>query len=159
MTSPIRRSMPGNIAGGEVINIVPNRCSFAFEIRHLPQDDPERSRRESKARPEGSSAEAREVLAGADIESTPLASYPALDTPVDSEVVNFVHSLTGGNTTGKITFGTEGGLYQQRARRADGGVRPGHDRGRAQARRVCRGSEQLQRVRRDAGQAARPLCE
>ena len=51
-------------------------------------------------------AEARFVFAD-------LQSYPALDTPVDSEVVNFVRALTGGNSTGKITFGTEGGLFQK----------------------------------------------
>ena len=27
--------------------------------------------------------------------------------------MNFVRALTGGNSTGKITFGTEGGLFQQ----------------------------------------------
>ncbi len=31
----------GKIAGGEVMNIVPNRASFDFEIRYLPQDDAE----------------------------------------------------------------------------------------------------------------------
>ena len=33
------------------------------------------------------------------------------DTPVDSDAVNFVRRLTGGNSTGKISFGTEGGLF------------------------------------------------
>jgi acetylornithine deacetylase len=28
-------------------------------------------------------------------------------------VVAFVRALTGGNSTGKITFGTEGGLFQR----------------------------------------------
>ena len=46
-------------------------------------------------------------------EFAPLIAYPALDTPVDSEAVNFVRGLTGGNSTGKITFGSEGGLYQR----------------------------------------------
>src|SRR5262249_7449175 len=32
----------GRIQGGDVINIVPNRASFDFEIRYLPQEDPER---------------------------------------------------------------------------------------------------------------------
>ena len=27
--------------------------------------------------------------------------------------MKFVHSLTGGNSTGKITFGTEGGLFEK----------------------------------------------
>ena len=39
---------------------------------------------------------------------------PALDTAPDDEVVAFVKSLTGANATTKISFGTEGGLYQQR---------------------------------------------
>ena len=30
----------GNIAGGEVINIVPNACRFDYEIRYIPEDDP-----------------------------------------------------------------------------------------------------------------------
>ena len=36
-----------------------------------------------------------------------------MNTPVDSEAVKFIHALTGGNSTGKITFGTEGGLFQK----------------------------------------------
>jgi acetylornithine deacetylase len=36
-----------------------------------------------------------------------------MNTPVDSEAVKFVRALTGGNSTGKITFGTEGGLFQK----------------------------------------------
>jgi acetylornithine deacetylase len=45
---------------------------------------------------------------------TELSSYPALDTDGTAEVVAFVKSLTGGNSTGKISFGTEGGLFQRR---------------------------------------------
>jgi acetylornithine deacetylase len=37
-----------------------------------------------------------------------------MNTPPDSEVVGFMKSITGGNSTGKISFGTEGGLFQQR---------------------------------------------
>ncbi|MBC8038355.1 MAG: M20/M25/M40 family metallo-hydrolase, partial [Rhizobiales bacterium] len=55
----------------------------------------------------------RHVFAGARFDFAELQSYPAMDTPVDSEAVRFVHSLTGGNSTGKITFGTEGGLFQK----------------------------------------------
>ncbi|CAN5436379.1 acetylornithine deacetylase [soil metagenome] len=103
----------GNIAGGEVLNIVPNRCSFAFEIRHLPQDNPEPIMARIRAAADAILAKAREVHPGAMFEWAPLASYPALDTPAGGEAVNFVRALTGGNSTGKITFGTEGGLYQQ----------------------------------------------
>ena len=103
----------GKIAGGEVINIVPNRCSFDFEIRYLPQEDPEPLMARIRDRASAIAEGMRGRHPGADIEFAPLVAYPALDTPVDSEAVNFVRGLTGGNSTGKITFGTEGGLYQR----------------------------------------------
>lgn len=103
----------GKIAGGEVMNIVPNRASFDFEIRYLPRDDAEAIVTKLRSAAETVAASYRGVFPQARFEFAELQSYPALDTPVDSEAVRFVHSLTGGNSTGKITFGTEGGLFQQ----------------------------------------------
>ncbi len=103
----------GKIAGGEVMNIVPNQCTFDFEIRYLPQDDQHQIVERIKRAAETVAAKFRPVHGPARFEFAPLQSYPALDTPVDSEAVHFVRSLTGGNSTGKITFGTEGGLFQQ----------------------------------------------
>jgi acetylornithine deacetylase len=57
---------------------------------------------------------ARARFAGAKLVFEPLVSYPALDTGPDDEIVSFVRSLTGANATTKISFGTEGGLFQQR---------------------------------------------
>lgn len=103
----------GKMQGGEVMNIVPNRCTFDFEIRYLPEDDAADIVARIKAAAEKVAAGYRSVFAGARFEFTDLQSYPAMNTPVDSEAVKFVHALTGGNSTGKITFGTEGGLFQQ----------------------------------------------
>ncbi len=104
----------GRFAGGETMNIVPNRASFDFEIRYLPRDDVGSmfARIEAAAREIVEKAQAR--FAGARLTFEPLVSYPALDTAPDQEVVAFVKSLTGANATTKISFGTEGGLYQQR---------------------------------------------
>jgi acetylornithine deacetylase len=103
----------GKIQGGDVMNIVPNRCSFDFEIRYLPEDDEraivDRIREAAERIAEGY----RGVFPQARFEFADLQSYPAMNTPVDSEAVKFVHALTGGNSTGKITFGTEGGLFQK----------------------------------------------
>jgi acetylornithine deacetylase len=104
----------GNIAGGEVINIVPNRCRFDYEIRHIPQDDPAEIVGRIADAARRIRSEARRTFEGADIVFTPAGGYPAMDTPPDSEVVSFMKSITGGNSTGKISFGTEGGLFQQR---------------------------------------------
>jgi acetylornithine deacetylase len=103
----------GKMAGGEVMNIVPNRCSFDFEIRYLPQDNQNAIVDRIKKAAERVAAQFTPVYSNARFEFASLQSYPALDTPVDSEAVHFVRSLTGGNSTGKITFGTEGGLFQQ----------------------------------------------
>ena len=104
----------GRMRGGETLNIVPNEAHFDFEIRHLPGDDPQDLIARIEAAAETIVAEARQRFAGAAIAFSPLNAYPALDTPPDSEAVSFVKALTGGNSTAKISFGTEGGLFQTR---------------------------------------------
>jgi acetylornithine deacetylase len=104
----------GRIRGGETLNIVPNAAHFDFEIRHLPADDSDTLIARIRAAAEEIVAVARQRFAGAAIAFVPLNAYPALDTPPDSAAVAFVKALIGANSTGKISFGTEGGLYQAR---------------------------------------------
>jgi len=101
----------GKISGGEALNIVPNRCQMDYEIRYLPADDPQAILQWIEVRAEAIAERARKVYPDARFEFIELPSYPALNTPVDSDAVNFVRRLTGGNSTGKISFGTEGGLF------------------------------------------------
>ena len=103
----------GKISGGVAMNIVPNETNFDFEIRYLPQEDGEAIALRIRETAEKVAAGYRHVFADARFTFADLQSYPAMDTPVDSDVVNFVRALTGGNSTGKITFGTEGGLFQK----------------------------------------------
>ncbi len=103
----------GKMAGGEVMNIVPNHASFDYEIRYLPEDDGPAIALKIEAAAERVAAKFRDVFPEARFSFHQLQSYPALNTPVDSEAVNFVRALTGGNSVGKITFGTEGGLFQR----------------------------------------------
>ncbi len=110
----------GTIAGGTALNIVPNECVLAAEIRHLPEDPlaPLMARIEALA--EAISDEERKAHPGhhghpgIGITIRDVSSYPPLDTAPDAEVVSFVKQLTGGNSHGKISFGTEGGLFQER---------------------------------------------
>ena len=103
----------GKMSGGVAMNIVPNDASFDFEIRYLPEDDQHAIVARIKQSAKDVAKRYAHVFADARFVFSDLQSYPALDTPVDSEVVNFVRALTGGNSTGKITFGTEGGLFRQ----------------------------------------------
>ncbi|PKU23863.1 acetylornithine deacetylase [Telmatospirillum siberiense] len=104
----------GRIQGGTALNIVPNLCWLDFEIRHLPQDDIDGLMAAVRTIAGQIRDDARKNFPQADVLLKPLSSYPPLDTPADAEVVAFVKSLTGGNSTGKISFGTEGGLYTRR---------------------------------------------
>ncbi len=104
----------GVVRGGTALNIVPKRCSFDFEFRYLPTVDPEALLAEVKAfAEERLLPQMRAVDPGSGFEWEPISAFPGLDTPGDSEIVAFVKSLTGGNSVGKVAFGTEGGLYHK----------------------------------------------
>ncbi len=104
----------GVIAGGTALNIVPNHCHFDFEIRHLPLDSASDLLVQLRAEATRIVAPHLKQFPDASIELSVVNSYPSLDTAPESEVVRFVESLTGANTTAKITFGTEGGLFSER---------------------------------------------
>jgi acetylornithine deacetylase len=104
----------GKIAGGEALNIVPNLATFEFEIRNIADDAPADIKARIEAAAKTIEAEAQKIFPGAAITFSPGTAYPALNTPPDAEVVAFVKSLTGGNSTTKISFGTEGGLFSSR---------------------------------------------
>jgi acetylornithine deacetylase len=100
------------IRGGDALNIVPNRASVDFEIRHLAEDDPEEILGRIHHAAQAIVAAAEDDDAAIEIEQ--VLSYPGLGTPPDAGVVAFVKALTGANATIKVAFGTEGGLFTER---------------------------------------------
>lgn len=104
----------GVIQGGVALNIVPNICTFRFEIRNIVEDDPEPILDRIRAAAVEIVAKAREEFPEANIEIEVTNRYPSLGTPEDAAVVSFVKSLTGSNGTMKVAFGTEGGLFDQK---------------------------------------------
>jgi len=102
----------GKITGGDALNIVPNIATVDFEIRNLAED----STNEIIAglRSEAARIVAKAGHAAAGIEIAESWSYPGLATPQSADVVAFVKSLTGGNATIKVAYGTEGGLFDAR---------------------------------------------
>jgi acetylornithine deacetylase len=104
----------GVIAGGTALNIVPKDCAFDFEYRLLPGEDAEAAIAELRAfAAERLLPEMRAVRPDAAIDFEELSSFPAFDIPADAEITRLVAALTGANGTGKVSFGTEAGLYQQ----------------------------------------------
>jgi acetylornithine deacetylase len=104
----------GVVRGGTALNIVPKHCSFDFEFRYVPGVDPQALLAEVKGFAENELApQMKAVAPEAGFTWEQISAFPGLDMPVDSEIVAFVKSLTGGNSVGKVAFGTEGGLYQE----------------------------------------------
>lgn len=102
----------GLIQGGTQLNIVPEHCSFQFEIRYLPFDDHAgfiddvRRFAEDELLPE-----MRERYDGSDIVFHEMSGFPGLTTPEDAEVSQVCGHLAASNETVKVSFGTEAGLF------------------------------------------------
>ncbi len=103
----------GTIQGGTAFNIVPKECRFDFQIRNVPEDDPEAITDELKHFAASLLPEMQDVSQAASIAFEEQNIVPALSTPLDAEVVQLALELSGANGTCKVSFGTEGGLFQQ----------------------------------------------
>ena len=113
-TPPYTTIQTGVIHGGTALNIVPKDCSFDFEFRLLPGEDPDVGISELRAFAENRLLpEMQAIRAEAAIEFEELSAFPGLDTADDAEITRLVAALTGANGTAKVSFGTEGGLFQQ----------------------------------------------
>lgn len=104
----------GRISTAQALNIVPNLCTVNFEIRHPASDDPLQILEDIKTQAQKLVDKAQFDFPIADIRFTIQGSYPALDTPVDSQVVQFVQSLLNTDQTSFVAFGTEAGLFSSK---------------------------------------------
>jgi acetylornithine deacetylase len=105
----------GVMQGGTALNITAKDCTFQFEFRHLPQDDPEQlySKIQSYAK-QSLEPRMREVHWDTGFTFEEMSSFPALDTPSDSEVVRLAKKLSHKNEHGKVAFGTEASIIALR---------------------------------------------
>lgn len=103
----------GTVQGGSILNIIPEYAEFSLEWRDIPGDDAERHLERLKA------------FVATTIEPAMHAAHPAtgfsydiinlmprLALDPDHELTAIVRQLTGSNSTGKVSYGTEGGYYQ-----------------------------------------------
>jgi acetylornithine deacetylase len=104
----------GVMRGGTALNIVPHECTFDFEFRHLPGDDPDALLAELKTYIDTRLApEMRAVHPDTGFTITPLSALPALDNGPEVEVVGLAQELSGNDEIGKVSFGTEGSQFQR----------------------------------------------
>jgi acetylornithine deacetylase len=103
----------GVIRGGTALNIVPRECSFDFEIRHLPFDDPDELMAEVDAYARRFLPEMHKVAADAGIEFVPLSTMPGLDAQGENTIAEWGRALSGAEVHGKVSFGTEASLFHE----------------------------------------------
>ncbi|CAM3594654.1 acetylornithine deacetylase [Thalassospira profundimaris] len=102
----------GVIKGGTQLNIIPQNCFVDFEFRNLPNDDREALKAKIYDYIENTlEPEMREIYDDVGIEVEVVSDMPGLATGDDEEVTKLVMALTGANTTGKVSFGTEAGAF------------------------------------------------
>lgn len=104
----------GTVEGGSILNIIPERASFTMEWRAIPADDffaeVERLRAWLAANLEPA-MRAIDPEAGFTLEVRDWV--PGMALAEGHELTGLVKQLTGANAAGKVSYGTEGGLYQE----------------------------------------------
>ncbi len=104
----------GVLHGGTALNIVPHECTFDFEFRHLPGDDPDKLFAEFKAYvAQTLEPEMQAVFKNAGFDIQLMSQIPALDNSAETEVVALAQALSGNTEIGKVSYGTEGSQFQQ----------------------------------------------
>jgi acetylornithine deacetylase len=104
----------GIMKGGTAVNIVPNFCEFSFEIRNIPEVDPEALVEEIRQYAfKTLEPRMKDIDPKTGFAFKPSARVSAFDIANDDPAVEFVLSLSGANTTEKVSFATEAGLFQK----------------------------------------------
>ncbi|MBK4771624.1 MAG: acetylornithine deacetylase [Pantoea sp. Morm] len=109
---PFTTVQTGVIHGGRALNIVPDACSFDFEVRTLPQEDAQQVANELVTYAQQTlEPQMRAVQPASAIRFSPLSAYPGLDTAAHSAAAQLIARLSGSDSFGTVAFGTEGGLF------------------------------------------------
>ncbi|GJL82225.1 MAG: acetylornithine deacetylase [marine bacterium B5-7] len=103
----------GIIRGGTAINIISRECEFIWDIRAMPQDNPQSliDEFETFCRDEVLPELKRRHFAVA-IDTQILANAPGFEVSADSYAVEMVQRLTGIKATQNVSYAAEAGQYQ-----------------------------------------------
>ena len=105
----------GTIEGGAARNATAGWCNFDWEYRWMPGENP----RDVITEIEDFAAQEllpgmRAVHAGADIKVITEVSVPSLDDRNAERAANFVSGITGRNSRGVVSFGTDAGYFSDK---------------------------------------------
>ncbi len=104
----------GTVRGGTALNIIPKECSFLWEYRLLPgEDENEIIERFEMFAAETVLPKMRAVSKQAEIATERKSRVSPLVAEADSPAETLAMLLSGTNKTSVVSFGTEGGIFQE----------------------------------------------
>ncbi|MDE2333309.1 MAG: acetylornithine deacetylase [Rhodospirillales bacterium] len=104
----------GTMAGGTILNIIPEHAEFTMEWRDIPFDDVEAEFARLRAHVAAviePSMRAVDPASGFSYEV--IDTIPGLALPERDPLVAMVQQASGSNSVGAVSYGTEGGLYER----------------------------------------------
>ncbi len=104
----------GTINGGTAINIISRQCEFIWDLRNIPEDDPQELLQRFHHYCEEELLPAmREVAPETRIETEVMARVPALRHEPESTAVQLAQALTADLSFSKVPFAAEAGQFQE----------------------------------------------
>ena len=111
---PYTTAHVGTLSGGTILNIIPEAAEFVMEWRFVPGHDADeefaRFRQYVEANIQSWMQES-DPSTGFSYEI--VGFLPGMGLADDHELTNLVKQITGSNSTGKVSYGTEGGIYEE----------------------------------------------
>lgn len=108
---PFTTTHVGVIQGGTALNIVPRDCTFEFEVRHLPMDDPDAFFAHLRAYADSLVPAMQGVDPATYIAFDALSEMPGFDNDDANPIIDLAHACTGSQTRHKVSYGTEAALF------------------------------------------------
>jgi acetylornithine deacetylase len=112
-TVPYSTLSTGLIQGGIAANVVPKDCVFQFDMRTLPQAKPDALYQEIHRYAELLAAEMRGIDPSAGIDLQWVSQTVGLAAAESDAIVQWAMQLSKNPTVGKVSYGTEAGLFQK----------------------------------------------
>ncbi|MFT4296152.1 MAG: acetylornithine deacetylase [Micropruina sp.] len=108
---PFTTTTANMISGGIAINTIPADCTVDFEFRGLVAVDPDELIARYRAEADRLDGLMKQANPAAGVDFQVNSSSPGLDGELDSEIVRLATAWGGEPSEGKVTYGTEAGLF------------------------------------------------
>ena len=104
----------GTVRGGTILNIIPEHAEFTMEWRFIPGDTPHAQMHRMQAWIAETIEPAMKLVHPACGFSYAVElEMPGMSLPPDHDLASLIKQITGSNSTGAVSYGTEGGFYEQ----------------------------------------------